>query len=55
MGQVGHNWVAERSKRYAPLGAPRVDMLRWEKGWSALLPPPKALGPTASRLGEAET
>lgn len=43
VGQTDHNWAAERSEHCAPWGA-QVDVPRGEKGWSALLPPPKALG-----------
>lgn len=41
--QVGHNWAVERAMAVQPLGARKEDVQR-EKGGSALLTLPKALG-----------
>ena len=43
MGQVGHSWVQKGPSAVRPW-EPKVDMLRWDMGWSTWLLPPKALG-----------
>lgn len=47
VGQVGHSWVQRGPSAVHPW-EPKVDMLRWETGWSTWLFPPKALGPLAA-------
>ena len=43
MGQAGHSWVQKGPSAVRPW-EPKVDMLRWDMGWSTWLLPPKALG-----------
>lgn len=47
VGQAGHSWVQRGPSTVCPW-EPKVDVLRWEMGWSAWLLPPKALGPLAA-------